>query len=126
MGGEMACLKPDLQRAVQHNFGLAADGIGNFAVTPGHGQAHPQPNGFAEGLLGRKARGEVVDAPVRPALRTASPGCQFTVAKNSLGKTLAVAFETGADASHIANISTNPVNHQAAGTGTNASSMQRR
>ena len=128
MGAELARLKPGFERAVQHDFRLAAGGVGNFAVAPAHGHLQPQANGLAESLLGGKTRRQEAHAALWPGGAALGPGGQFGVAEDFLGEALAVARQAGAYAPHIANVGADAVNHPAAGAGVGAkaSPMQRR
>src|SRR4051812_32112114 len=104
MRAEAAGLEPVLERAMQHDGGLAAWELGDLAAAPRHGHAHAQADGLAEGLLGGEAGGQETDSALGPARRARPPGGEFAVGEDAAGEPVAVPLERRPDAPHVADV----------------------
>ena len=113
MGTQPAGLEPQQQAAVQVQRGRAAGQVEDFASTPAHGLAQPQPDGLAEGFLGAKARGQVAQAALGAACAALLPDGQLLRAQHTLGQALAVALQRGAHAPDVAHIGADAKDHGA-------------
>jgi hypothetical protein len=80
---------------------------------PAHGHAHAHADGLAEGLLGREARGEVAQAALGPARAARLPDRELGVAEHLAGKAFALALEGRGDATQVADVGANAVDHAA-------------
>ena len=80
-------------------------------MAPGHGHDHAQANGFAKGFFGGKARGQVAQAALGPALAAGAPSGQFVGGQNFFGEAFAMALKAGADAADVADVGANAVDH---------------
>ena len=95
----------------QHDHRLATGEFADFAQPPGHGHAHAQANGLAEGLFGRKTRGQIAHTPLRPTGAAGLPRGHFGIAQHLGCKAFTVPIQAGPDAADVADVSTDAVNH---------------
>jgi hypothetical protein len=75
-------------------------------MSPGHGHAYTQANGFAESFFHRKTRRQKTHPAVGPTGASGSKGLHLGLTQYLLGKALTMAIKGGADAAYIANIGT--------------------
>src|SRR5690606_2249677 len=89
---------------LQHDARLAAGLVEDLAQAPAHRRVHAQPDGLAEGLLGREARGPVTQAAPRPAGAAGAPDGQFRIAQDAQREALALPPEGRLDAADVAQV----------------------
>src|SRR5450759_3446460 len=78
---------------------------------PTHGSDEPQTDGFAEGLFGAETGCQIAHAALGPTRAAGLPGGEFGVTQYFARKALAVARQAGANATHVADVSADAVDH---------------
>ena len=86
--------------------------LGDLAQAPRHGHAHAHADGLAEGLLGRKARGQVAHAALGPARAARLPGGELGRRSGSrAAKRSPWRSKRWPDAPHVADVGADAVDH---------------
>ena len=109
VGRQVTGFKPVLEFAMQDDDWLARLRLprwhlADFAGAPGHRHRHAQAYGFAEGFLGAEPRGQIPYAAFGPTQAARTPGGQFGITQDFLGKPVAMAPQTFADAPDVADV----------------------
>src|SRR5206468_879770 len=108
------------------DLGLAAARVEDFAGAPTHRHAHAKAERLREGLLRGEARGQIAHAA---SIRMGTPfskDIELARTEHLLGEALAAALQRALDASDVAHVGADAVDHEPVGAGTAARWIQRR